>query len=263
MYYFDGKLINDDNISLSVYSPSLLYGASIFTTLRVYHQNLDHPLTQWQEHQLRLKNSIIDFEWVEPDWQQIRREAENLSALHPVLRIAIFPDGKELILTRELPPQLQLKQQKGIKGKVLIENQYQRPLPLHKTGNYLIPYLALEKVKKLGFGEGILTDNHNNWLETTTGNLWGYRDNCWFTPSLPQGLLPGIARKFILDNANFTVAENIWHEDFIQGLRALGYSNSVVEFIPFQLIEFSGKLINFDVNHHSINLIKNLFSNQN
>jgi 4-amino-4-deoxychorismate lyase len=45
MFWYDGKLIENDQIALEITNPGLIYGATIFTTLRVYHHSLDHPLT--------------------------------------------------------------------------------------------------------------------------------------------------------------------------------------------------------------------------
>ena len=45
MYWYNGELIDDERISLGIDDIGLLYGATLFTTLRIYQQSLDHPLT--------------------------------------------------------------------------------------------------------------------------------------------------------------------------------------------------------------------------
>ncbi len=261
MFFFNGNLISGDTIELPVNSVALLYGATVFTTLRVYNGCLDHPLTHWQQHCDRTSNSIREFGWKMPNWQKIKQEAQELSNYFPVLRITIFPNGQELILGRQLPNHLSIKQLEGVKGKVITNNQLKRSLPLHKTGNYLAPYLALEGVKKENFHEAILTDDQENWLETSTGNLWGYVNHGWFTPSLREGILGGIARKFILENADFPIQENVWHPNFIKTLSAIVYSNSVVEIVPFKLITIGKQIIKFDPTHHAIKQLKILYHN--
>jgi len=239
MYWYNGELIENERISLDINDIGLLYGATIFTTLRVYQQSLDHPLTHWQEHLQRLHSSLQVFHWPAPDWQRIRQGAEKLSLLYPVLRITIFPDGREWIKGRFLPEDLNLRQERGIIGWVIDNPAWQRVLGEHKTGNYLTPWLASQTAQKKGAKEAILVDRVGNWLETSTGNLWGWKDNCWYSPLLTADILPGIGRSALigwLKKQNISLQENLWTPEFVGTLQAIAYSNSLVEIIPFNSI---------------------------
>ncbi len=239
MHWYDGKLVDSETINLNISEPGLLYGATVFTTMRVYQQSLTHPLTHWQAHCDRLKQSIISFGWQQPDWQRLKTGVESLLTYFPVLRIVVFPDGREWITGRELPSDLTTKQQQGITAWVAKEPILRRSLSSHKTGNYLEAYLALQKARQLQAQEAILIDHQENWLETSTGNLWGYKSGCWYTPSLDVGILPGIVRSHLinwLQEQDIPIQENIWTPDFIQDLDAIAYSNCVVEIIPFKAI---------------------------
>ncbi|BAQ66388.1 aminotransferase class IV [Geminocystis sp. NIES-3709] len=259
MFYHNGQLKEGNYIELDIYDSTWLYGATIFTTLRVYEKSLFHPLTNWNSHCDRLKSSIIEFGWMMPHWEKIEQEATVLLEHFPVLRITLFPDGKELIIGRNLPLNLEEKQKKGVKGLVSIEPQIQRSLPLHKTGNYLSPWLALQQTQKQGYDEAILTDLNHNWLETSTGNLWGYKRGIWFTPALETGILPGIARKMILEKADFPIEINHWSQTFVQELETIVYSNSVMEIIPFNTIKTGEIITTYNVNHPSILLLKKIY----
>lgn len=259
MFYYDGKFEKGNHIELDINDSAWLYGATVFTTLRVYNQSLFHPLTNWYNHCERLKLSIKEFAWVMPNWDRIETEATVLLEHFPVLRITLFPDGKELIMGRQLPLNLAEKQAKGVKGLVSIDPQIKRSLPLHKTGNYLTSWLALQQAQKQGYDEGILTDSDHNWLETSTGNLWGYKEGIWFTPSLDTGILPGIARKTIIENADFPIEINTWSWEFVQQLDSIVYSNSVVEIIPFKTIKIGEMILNYNINYPSLKLLKNSF----
>lgn len=233
MYWYNGKLCQQDTLQLDINEPGLLYGATVFTTMRVYDRSLTHPLTNWKAHCDRLKHSLITFNWQQPNWQRLEKGAETLLSF-PVLRITIFPDGRELIIGRNLPSDLTQRQQ-GVTAWVASEPLFRRDIATYKTGNYLGAYLALQKANKLGAKEAILIDANGNWLETSTGNLWGWRDGCWYTPTLACSILPGIARSQLLNylrNNNIPVRENIWTPEFIRGLQALAYSNCVVEIVP-------------------------------
>jgi 4-amino-4-deoxychorismate lyase len=262
MFYYDGQLKENNYIQLDINDSSWLYGATIFTTLRPYQKFLNHPLTNWQNHCDRLKSSIKEFDWIMPDWDKIEKEANYFLNYFSVLRITIFPDGKELIIGRQLPINLEEKQRKGIKGLLSIDPNIKRSLPAHKTGNYLGCYLALQQAKKQGYDEAILTDINNNWLETSTGNLWGYKEGIWFTPALDSGILPGITRNMIIEKANFPIKINYWTPEFVENLEAIGYSNSVVEIIPFNNIKIEKKIKEYNPDHRAYLPLKNIFNLQ-
>lgn len=238
MYWYDGKLHDRESISLRIDEPGLLYGATVFTTLRVYETDLDHPWTQWVDHVQRLKTSIETFNWQQPHWENIRHGATQLSQLFPILRITLFPDGREWIIGRDLPLQLEQKQEQGIIAWLATEERFRRSLPTHKTGNYLSSWLALQTAKAKGAQEAILVDEQGNWLETSTGNLWGWKEGIWWTPVVDQAL-SGISRSRIfsfLQEKKYPVEETLWTPQFVNSLQALGYSNCVVQVIPIHTV---------------------------
>ena len=148
MFYYAGQLNKTNHIELNINDSAWLYGANIFSTMRVYNHSLNHPLTNWHKHLERLKNSLKKLDWQVPDWQLIEQETQELLQHFPVIRITLFPDGRELIIGRELPKNLAKKQTNGIKGLVCLDPLLQRSLPHHKTGNYLSPWLALQQAQK-------------------------------------------------------------------------------------------------------------------
>ncbi len=239
MYWYAGNLIDSKQIQLEINEPGLCYGASVFSTMRVYEKSLDRELTCWQAHCDRLSYSLQRFNWQQPNWQRLREGAEELLAYFPVLRMVIFPNGNEWITGRNLPADLEQRQSQGITAWVAVDDLYKRELARYKTGNYLGAYLARDRALKLNAQEAILIDAQNNWLETSTGNLWGCRDGCWYTPSLDVGILPGIGRSRLLNflrNNDISVRENIWTPDFVATLEAISYSNCVVETIPIKQV---------------------------
>ncbi len=238
VYWYNGQLLAENTITLPISDPALLYGATVFTTLRVYEQNLDHDLTQWSDHCQRLKQTLQKFSWQFPNWKQVKKGAKILSQSFPVLRITVFSDGKEWITGRELPADLGDKQEKGITAWVANEKGFQRSFPTEKTGNYLASWLALKRAKEKGAQEAILVDETGNWLETATGNLWGWKAGSWWTPPVNQAL-SGIARSrllSILKQKNIPIQETFWTPEFVQSLEGLGYSNCVVQVVPIHTV---------------------------
>lgn len=240
MYWYQGKLYKQTSLSIEINDPGLLYGATIFTTLRVYEQSLAHPLTHWSSHRKRLENSLKTLNWSNPNWELLYQGAAILARDYPVLRITIFPDGRELIIARSLPQNLHQWQQQGITATVTPHSPYYRYLPAHKTGNYLGPWLATQKAENLGAQTAILTDSQGNWLETCTGNLWGYTANCWYVTPMTNDLLPGIMQQHLMEwlkTQGITVIAKTWSLDWVEQLEAIAYTNSVFEVIPFRQID--------------------------
>jgi len=238
-FWYNGKLSNSPTLEIAPDDPGLIYGATAFTTMRVYGGHLDHPLTYWSGHCQRLKATLAAFQWPEPDWDLVRQGAHILSHTWPVIRITIFPDGRELILGRNLPPELVTKQSEGIRAAVVSGPEFERWLPHRKSGNYLGSYLALQEAQRLGATEAILIDKDGNWLETSTGNLWGWGDGSWWTPPLEEGILPGLMREQMMGwllAFGERVQEEPWSEPVVARLEAIGHSNSAIELVPLREI---------------------------
>jgi 4-amino-4-deoxychorismate lyase len=252
MYWYNGELIESETIQLPINEPGLLFGATIFTTLRVYHKSLDSRLTNWEAHHQRLQNSVQNLDFQQPSWQNIRCGSEILINHFPILRITLFPDGREWITGRLIPDDLTEKQKYGVKLTIATTEQY-RSLPFHKTGNYLAPWLAKKNALKQDAQEAILTDAALNWLETTTGNLWGWYDGCWFTPPLSAGILPGIMREQLvnwLQTHQYPVKEQHFNLELIQKFSAVAYSNCVVEILPIHQVIHPTVKLQYDPSHY-------------
>jgi 4-amino-4-deoxychorismate lyase len=244
LYWYCGKSIESQTIELAINDPGLLYGATVFTTFRtdlVVEQDprlLEEVGDLRELHYDRLKSSLLELDWHQPDWDRVRSGVECLTPHFPVLRITIFPDGRELITGRYLPPNLATWQREGVTV-IIADRKFTRSLPQHKTGNYLASWLALQQARNNNIQEAILTNDRGDWLETTTGNLWGYRDSCWYTPPLSAGILPGVMRSQILarlQRYNRSVVEIEWDVELIKEFDAIAYSNSVIHLVPIHTV---------------------------
>ncbi|MBP0002588.1 MAG: aminotransferase class IV [Cyanobacteria bacterium SBC] len=263
MYWYDGKLCDSTTVQLDVTEPGLLYGATVFTTLRVYQQSIEHPRSIWLRHLRRLQEAVTAFDWPSPDWERLREEAQQLAAHHPVLRVTLFPDGRELITGRSIPAELTQRQQHGIAAWVADEPQFRRAIPGNKTGNYLPAWLALQQANKRNAQEAILTDAEGCWLESSTGNLWGWCEGQWWTPPLDVGILPGLVREEILDRAidrNINIVQRSWPSSIVSKFKALAYTNCVVEIVPIRTVIRSSDdtSLSFDPTHPSLDVLRSL-----
>jgi 4-amino-4-deoxychorismate lyase len=258
IFWYDGKLIYSQTLELNINDPGLLYGATVFTTLRVYNNSLDDNLTNWQAHCDRLLFSLQSFGWHQPDWRRVRQGAQILREHFPVLRITLFPDGREWITGRFLSADLTEKQKNGIICAVA-SSEFSRSLPSHKTGNYLSAWLAKTSSDAQ---EVILVDAVGNWLETSTGNLLGWCDDSWWTPPLTAGILPGIWRSQLvnwLQNHQQPIQQEPWSVELVKRFRAIAYTNSVVEIIPIHTVHHPTGSLQYNPHHPSFQQIRGLF----
>ncbi|MEH2069747.1 MAG: aminotransferase class IV [Nostoc sp.] len=258
IFWYDGKLIHSQILELNINDPGLLYGATVFTTLRVYQNSLDNNLTNWQAHCDRLLFSIQSFGWQQPDWKRVRQGAQVLLPQFPVLRITLFPDGREWITGRFLPPDLTEKQKNGVSCAVA-SSEFFRSLPSHKTGNYLSAWLAKTSSDAQ---EAILVDTIGNWLETTTGNLLGWCDSSWWTPPIKAGILPGILQSQLvnwLQNQQQPMQEAPWSPELVERFEAIAYTNSVVEMIPIHTVYQPTGSLQYNPHHPNFQQIRGLF----
>ncbi|ASC73298.1 Branched-chain amino acid aminotransferase/4-amino-4-deoxychorismate lyase [Halomicronema hongdechloris C2206] len=224
---------------LDVTDPAWRYGATVFTTLRVHGQDLAHPWTVWEAHCDRIRQSLATFHWPQPDWPRVRAGAAHVATHFPVLRLTILADGRELVTGRPLPDNLAQRQRQGISAWESADPLYRRSLPGHKTGNYLSSWLALQAAQRMGASEAILVDEQGHWLETATGNLWGWGQGTWWTPPLAAGILPGVMRSQLLrhlQGAGATVSQTPWTPEVASQIQTLAYSNSVIGVIPIHTL---------------------------
>ncbi len=262
MFWHNGALIESGTLELPVDDPGLLYGATVFTTLRVYNGSLDTPLTNWAGHCDRLRSSLETFHWRFPDWQRLRHGAELMAAKWPVLRMAIFYDGRELIIGRLLPADLAERQQRGIRAWLADAPHFQRSLAAHKTGNYLSAWLALQSAQQQGALEAILVDAAGNWLETSTGNLWGWHSGQWFSPPLSGGILPGLTRSQLfnwLEKQGHSATEEPWTPEFVEGFEAIAYTNCVAEVVPIHTVSSHHRTFTYNPAHPAFEQLQSLF----
>ena len=258
-YWFAGKFYDQGHLSIAPESPALAYGASVFTTIRVYEQSLEHPLTAWRQHCDRVSNSLQIFDWPQPDWPAVTVGAQRLLSHYPVLRLAVLANGQELITGRSLPQNLDQETRKGVSVWVTNAPQYQRSLPAHKTGNYLPCWLAMQAAKRYGARDAILSTDHE-WLETSTGNLWGYQSDRWWTPPLTSGLLPGIARASLIQAlAHRVVTDTAWTLDFVKNFECLAYSNCVVGIMPIHTVSSGNIKLNYKSTHEGLRALRQVF----
>lgn len=105
----------------------------------------------------------------------------------PTLAIAVYPFAP--LVTQE----------EYARGFSVMITKQERILPESKTLVYLPAILALQEAKKLGFDDALYMNKSNHLLESTTSNLFAFKEGKLYTPN--QEILNGITREVILSIA--------------------------------------------------------------
>ncbi|MCU0550446.1 MAG: aminotransferase class IV, partial [Leptolyngbya sp. Prado105] len=101
----------------------------------------------------------------------------------------------------------------------------------------------LQTAQRFKAQEAILTDHEGNWLESSTGTLWGWKDDAWWTPPLTDGILPGLLRSYLLKSLSNAI-EKTWTPDLVREFSAIAYTNCVMEVIPIHTV------LDREIKHH-------------
>lgn len=114
------------------------------------------------------------------------------------------------------------------------------PLSRIKSLNYLDNVLAQQQAQALGAQEALMFNNHDRIAGFARGNLFALVGETWVTPPLADGVLDGITRAKILQNAvkiGIKVIENSLERGEIDLFRALFITNSLLGAVPIARLD--------------------------
>ncbi len=123
----------------------------------------------------------------------------------------------------------------------------------HKTGNYLDNYLELKNCNKIGFDDVIFQNSKGYVTETAKCNIFFVKEKTVYTPHIDCGLLPGITRRWILENYDNCIEGFFEIDDFLNANEVF-VSNSVMGLIHIKNIGENA----FKAGDISLNLQKKL-----
>ncbi|MGZ4135089.1 MAG: aminotransferase class IV [Tumebacillaceae bacterium] len=253
--YLNGKVMPVAEANVSVLDHGFLYGAGLFETMRTVG---GRPMF-WAEHARRLRESAevlgIAIPWSDEELEQGIVEtvqANELQEAYVRLSItrgvgALGPSGKTcatptvVVYVKELVlPGKQAYEQ----GRDLLVLQTVRSTPETsvrvKSLNYLNSLLAYRELEQRGGGEGIQLSPDGHVAEGAVSNLFFVVHGELWTPSLDTGILPGITRGWVIEQARkmgLTVREARFTLDEIAEASEAFTTSSVVGLIPAVSVE--------------------------
>ncbi len=214
--YINGSLVLEEEAKVSVFDRGFLYGDGVFETMRSYSGHV----FRLEKHLSRLFGSLktlkINIRFDPPALEKAVYDtlrANSLSEAYVRLTISRgegplgpSPVGcespKVIIIARKFEPYPAISYEKGWRAIVVGTRQNaSSPLSQIKSCNYLNYILAKMEAISRGVNEGILLNAQRYVAEASASNIFLVDDGAIATPSVRDGILPGITRQVILEIA--------------------------------------------------------------
>ncbi|MCY4233246.1 MAG: aminotransferase class IV [Bacteroidetes bacterium] len=129
----------------------------------------------------------------------------------------------------------------------------------HKTLAYTDNIVALKAARVDGYGDAIFLNSSNNVCCVTTANLFLKFGDCWVTPPISDGVLPGVMRHWIMHTGptlGLQITERSINEKELQNVESAFITNSVRLATPVS--EINDRKLHAELPPEIINAITNL-----
>jgi branched-chain amino acid aminotransferase len=254
LVYFNGLLRHEHEVNLSILDRSYLYGEGLFETMRAtqgfipflqeHLSRLFKGLDLLQMH-LDISGAKVEFALYQTlHHNRLKNAALRMTLSRENVDVGDWEPGENtnlIVVARPLPripPRLYAQ---GCSAH-LVEDYRIAPdrLCQVKTTNYLRQLLAWRKAKEKGADEALLTNTSGRLVEGATTNLFLFDGEKYLTPSLEEGILPGVTRQILID---LMVKTRLPHEergitldDLFRAKEAF-LTNSIKEIVPLTKVD--------------------------
>ena len=218
--FHDGRWLDAGAATIGMASLGMRYALSVFEGLRLYRgsDGVVRPF-RLDEHLRRLADSLVLTRLPMPAGVELADVITELSRRNNVhedayVRIAVSA-GNPGLMGDEAYPLLTVTVTKMGRKRWLAANEGMRlqisgwqraaeesfPAAAKNISGYAGPRLALLAARDAGYDSCVLTNRHGRLAEAPTAALVVIRDGVLSTPSLSEGVLPSITRRWALDTA--------------------------------------------------------------
>lgn len=234
----------DEFLSIRPVDSGLAHGYGLFETIAVKEGRLFF----WKPHWDRLNASakVFGLECVFSEAEVLRAIGQLLRHARPdsvMLKLSLLKQGNETRLylyTRA--PMLWPK-----RARLLWSAEYPLPksavLAGHKTHNYMENAYLLEEARRDGYDDCLRPACCGSIAETTCANLFWLKEDILYTPSTDLGILPGVTRAALLQQAvqcGITLREGAFTPAELKNAEAVFMTNSSVGLLPVASIDGEG-----------------------
>lgn len=212
------------------------YGLSFFETILV----LDHPVFA-SEHVARLNSSLEQFKINTRITIELIDEIVALCNLSNKGLKILVSESNIIVSVRALTYTPEYYE----KGASLMLSNIIRSshsfLVNHKSSNYGDMILSLREAHNRGYNDCLFFNEKGYLTESSIANVFIIKDNKLHTPSINQGLLPGIVRDYLI--RTYDVIESVITIDDLVYADAIFMTNSLVGMVKVSSIDFDKTII--------------------
>jgi branched-chain amino acid aminotransferase len=276
--FLNNTIFDDDHAFVSARDSGFLYGAGLFETMR----SRNSVVFALDDHLDRLFNSAKVL-GIPHTYQRDYIAA----AIVQTLKANELSDARIRLTLTGGPTGMPAEKQKGTlvitatpfepyaaeyyeKGALAVLCQFRQntadPICGHKTCNYLSRLLALDGARQRGAAESLWFTTDNLLAEGCVSNVFIVKDSKVFTPLLSTPVLPGVARRHVLqiaaENAIEIIEKDLVINDLL-GADEVFITNTLMQILPIAAVEahvvgdgkvgtITTKLTNAFTNHFNI-----------
>jgi branched-chain amino acid aminotransferase len=223
MINFNGELLLEENVKLSIENRGFKYGDAIFETVKVNNKKVIF----WEEHYFRLMASMrmlrmkipmqFTLEFLEQEILKTVAVLDAADSFRVRLNISRKDGGLYTPTTNEIDYLIDVKentyQTKESYSVDVFKDfyNYSGLLSTIKTNNRMINTLASIYAKENDLDNCVLINEKKGVVEVTNANIFILKGNVVKTPALTEGCIKGVVRSKIIDilskNEEFTIEE--------------------------------------------------------
>lgn len=230
-------IINGKEISEKTFLRSLMYGEGVFETLR-YKGKLPTLIDEHYNRLVRgLKLLSIPVITKEDFLDSIESAVKDMKDEDLYVKVVVFGEGLSYYPLKSYKSNILVvvKPFKPVDEEIKLTVSPYRihsldPLVHIKSTNYLRNILIKRFAREKGYFDAIILNENSEITETSSANIYWVKGKYLYTPSLDCGVLAGISRKVVLENAKregFVVVEGRFSLKDLKNADMIFISNSL------------------------------------
>lgn len=207
------------------------FGLGVFETIAV--ENGKPLFTDWHLERLRKSLKVLGIKQSVSE-KEIYTYLSQKECNHHALKI--IASSQNIVFTLRQNPYTKKQLEEGFHlGFSSVYRNETSVLTRHKTLNYGDCILEKRHAKDLGVDELLFLNSKGEICEGTVSNVFFSKNGKLFTPPVSSGLLPGIVRRFLIEN--FSVTEKILKKEDVKEMDECFVTNSLMGIMPVKNLD--------------------------
>ncbi|WP_397446905.1 aminotransferase class IV [Polaribacter sp. R77954] len=248
MVNFNGELLFEKNVKLTIENRGFKYGDGVFETIKVNN----NKIIFWEDHYFRLMASMrmlrmkipmnFTLEYLEKEILKTIAVHDNANSFRVRLNVYRKDGGLYTPKTNKIDYLIDVKQNTYITKETYKVDvfkdfyNYSGLLSTIKTNNRMLNTLASIYAKENDLDNCVLINENKGVVEVTNANIFIVKGNVIKTPALTEGCIKGVARGKIIEvitkNPDYTLEETNISPFEIQKADEVFITNAIIGVQP-------------------------------